>query len=1320
MSQDNHTSPTPYIPFITAVKSLVFHTICQFDTFIPLGPVLVNQTNGNVLHIEPSLLPFGDLIFKIYHQSSNLFKLSHTFNSISTSTKQNPHQIPAKVLLAPIGVHASLVSFIKPPKSVKAFSNLLMCSYGVKIDDSKLLLMEWASFNLSPSPANSMIISWPIDFCFYQPASKPRNDNDLFWFRSNDIISQVEAHMNDLQNILFVEDDYVNTNTDEKFSDANDINSDAQESNDTTGKSARNSFSTEYTSGLPIVFPETAFHLLHSHNHMAQQPPMRPSGSAPSMIYPTPPDPTLKLRSDTAEHDQLANDSTPGKSANNWGDIGEDLFGDEQEITEDDFNFFDDRKPEDTFDQKSEVRIPSGPDPELPENKPLISQDNGYDQHNNTGPSNQYPSSSSSLWSATFSNPAKHQQLNAAFSNGVNLTSLVEVGQESNVFSPLKFHSALSRQLDSKYSRGGRYFVEPDNLDMEEGDDKDSEESEAEESPSQDKAQSNKLDPSKGYDENRLVKSEQHETPGDAVSSLKRKFDDTDSRAEDDDIVSKNMATGWFNLLSQSCITGRITPSIFLHDPEIKTSDSLIFDLTIEELIHQIIWDDGYFSTLAPRPLAPQYHEDKPLLENLRTLFPNIEQLSLLQVLRLSEKSVSLPLSKSNSNNTASPQINSPDPLHRAETISQSNSARDTALGNDLQAANILQQQQQQQSTPFFPEHLEQTSSSGFELFNLGDAPKLINTPSSSSSFDGVAKIMVPFASPVAPEMASTSSNNGNGTPEPGNSVKPQHPNVEFSFHIDAPHYTMIRMNQMLKAKSPILRFWKVFGLEPNYGKKSLAVLMMCPGGKNSYKESSYFLQVLKSTYEGSGLGEMTFLKSKAALDGILPISYQGPNLDHALEAMKQAVTSLGRELKGDPQKPKTFTLLIVNPFSTVSSLVAFSQAFAQLKKDYFIDDDTESSLNIVLKIIPVSVFASTNTLNMPSQYRMVRLALDLYERCPIAGETPTEALVPVSKSFKTQRRCPAFTLSRMPPSRISFQYSTKPSPSILEEDCFLHIAYSVSENRKWLVTSWSDQFGEISKVEAFCLMKAEGQIRVLEEVTSEIWQKTLLLVSHIPVHWKISIAKLGPIEEDEVNVWKSFASSSSKVVSSLYILSVNTKPSLVIRSKMSMFPHLNTASPGDDNNKTKPTATNDSLDMFSFNNSLSPSTNSASAQREADRNEGDDTSIIDTKNDIYGVLFKYDSFAVTSFLTALKTRTQVVTGYLLKPDEASTDQDIFEATLVHCTAAPYESMKSILIQYRHLASLGASTGVENRAGSTAPWHICAIDKAQRVLSQIV
>lgn len=1256
MLQDNHASPAPYVPFITAVKSLIFHSLCQFDILIPLGPVLVNMTNGNLLNIEPSLSPFGDLILKIYHQQSNLFKLSHAIESCNASSK--PLQIPSKIILSPIGIPASFISFIPPPKSVKGFVNLLMCSYGIKIEDTRLASMDWATFNISPQMANPIIISWPMDFCFCQPPFKHKTDNDLFWFRSNDIISQVETHMNDLQAIASLDEDYRNDNDKSNDNDSND------------NKRLTNGLglvSKDFTDSLSINLSENASHIFNS--HLISQQPLRMNGMGPSIIYPTPPDPALRSRPDINEQDHAINDFTPGKSSKNWDDI-EELFGDAQEITEDDFNFFDDTK-EKVLNPIQEEQV-NEPVPHSSEKEDIKSQ------------SSASTNSSSFLWPMPF---ASSQTIEVKPSQGFEfenvsiLSNLFTEEKRNNIFSPLKFHSSISNNLDSKYSRGGRYFVEPGTLEEEEEEDSDIEESDDDTC----KPPENNLKPGGRPFEVKVALKTQPESP-----DLKRKLEEANLSETEDDIVSKKLATGWFNLLSQSRIVGKLSPLFFLPGVDIKASDSQIFDSTIEVLIHQVIWDDGIFSNIISSALVPRFINDVTLMDNLKALFPQLEQLHLSQVLSLADGKESNAIGSLPASGT-----NSPVSLNRQDSLSNHGNER------------LNSQSRPQSRSLLFPDSVE-PSTNNYDVFT--DSPKM-NTQISGILPNSFSQTEQPVNPPAL--------------------ARPR-PELKLLFSIDTPHYTMVRMNQTLKAKSPILRFWKVFGLEPKNGKKTLSVIMLSPGGKNSCKESAYFLQSLKGSYESSGLGTLTLLKSKSMFEGTIPVSYQGQNLDHALETMRQTIISLSRELKSEGSKPQNLVVIIADPFSSVLSLMAFSQAFVQFKREYLANEGNGGD-NVILKIIPVEIFASCDSLNVPSQYKMVRFALDLYERCPVVGENALETHRLVSEGLRTQRRSPAFTLSRLPPNKINFNFSAKPSPLILDEDSFLHIAYSVSENRKWLVSSWSDQYGEISKVEAFCLMKAEGQMRLPEEVCPEIWQKTLGLISHLPVRWKITIAKLGRIDEDEVEMWKGFASSSGKKISSLYILSVNTKPSFMIRDGMfrdddddddgSMFRMMHGGS--------RNGSGNGSGNGIGNGNGIG-----GIGGGSGEKDIGDDAVIIDCKNEIYGVLVKHETGSIGSFLTTFQAPTQLITGYLVKAEDGGRELGggnkeendggmggevgVFEATLVHCCTSPGETMRAILVQYRHLASLGATTGVETRVGSISPWHVYAVDKALRVLLHIV
>ena len=50
----------------------------------------------------------------------------------------------------------------------------------------------------------------------------------------------------------------------------------------------------------------------------------------------------------------------------------------------------------------------------------------------------------------------------------------------------------------------------------------------------------------------------------------------------------------------------------------------------------------------------------------------------------------------------------------------------------------------------------------------------------------------------------------------------------DYVFPLLPPHFSFIRMEKVLKARSPILRFWKIFGLHPRYGQKDILPIYSC------------------------------------------------------------------------------------------------------------------------------------------------------------------------------------------------------------------------------------------------------------------------------------------------------------------------------------------------------------------------------------------------------------------------------------------------------------------------------------------------------------
>lgn len=1027
--------PTPYVPFITSVKALLFNSLCSQYLFVPLGPVVINLSTGNVLHVEPALLPLGDLVFRIYYQRSTLLRFS-------------PKVIPSSPLyISPIGVPAEFVSFASSPPNASSFLHILETTFGVKFQPSSSFLKVWGEFRLlTKNPIN---VIWPTDLCFYYNVMAEKDIIDyLLWFKSSDVISRVESQMNDLQSLLMAES---------------------------------------------VLYSNPPFSQSNTHHQSqtSQRQIPAPNSKQNSSIYPTPPDPIKLNRLDN--NDQESNWATPGVVSDTWGD--DDLFGDgdEQEVTEADFNFFDDHKQV---------------------NDDFFMLDHQSD-HNDDLSLNIQPQSSSQ-----FSPPDKKQKVSAFEFQKIQVErpdfkhyhkprtidpfSFDHIVKSEQLhidnFSPLQFDSSISDQLDSKYAQGGRYYVKPEivneyDLSSESDDDQsvshDTPYSTTDYTPHEDKPKTmvNTTNPS-------LENPTQHPEVSPIVD-------------DESHIIAKQHVSSWLSSFSLSSIIDSFAVPSLSSSPSMSPNlsitplskldllwngfqDSSLFDSTIDQIVQQTVWDDGLFSSVIPETQQFLY-PDNSFANCLQALTPQIKGLTLNQVLHLAQDSEC---------DDASPESPS-EKKYAAEPLQGSKSASDVVNHSNTD-------------------------------FSSSEMAKSISTDSYEASDDMI-------------------------------------------FWLPPPRYTLFRMSQLLQAQPTLLRLWKVFGLAPRSGVKDITVVSVVPNSSNVVKSCQHFVEILKNTYEGCNLGTFDFLNfnsnhtfsSVDSGNAVIPVSYIGNSIDHALECMKSAIISLARDLKSIniELRSKNLVIIILNPVPEASAIASLAKAFAVLKKTYLDEDSqlrTENSngYSVTLKILPIDLVVSPDTLNMPSQYRMVSLALNIYDSCLSDGkpgiglnskgsDSDSTELMSNSKSgysdegspstfnpHNSYRRSPAFELSKMPPPHINYEFSRNPSSSMLFENIHMHVAYSISLDKRWVVVSWGDELGKITKVEAIHMLKPMNngdskskkqkqsklnphlsqnlaislnnlQLKSWEEVSSYIWNTTLDLISQVPVHWQITIAKV-------------------------------------------------------------------------------------------------------------------------------------------------------------------------------------------------------------------
>ncbi|KAK2831991.1 hypothetical protein FQN49_006964 [Arthroderma sp. PD_2] len=239
----------------------------------------------------------------------------------------------------------------------------------------------------------------------------------------------------------------------------------------------------------------------------------------------------------------------------------------------------------------------------------------------------------------------------------------------------------------------------------------------------------------------------------------------------------------------------------------------------------------------------------------------------------------------------------------------------------------------------------------------------------------------------------------------------------------------------------------------------------------------------------------------------------------------------------------KSIVVYIVNPFKISAATVDICAAFLRLFHKYVEEADkrTPRHLNeLVLQIIPSDFIAVGGSLVIPTQTEYLRLALEVYSRCP-----PHE---PVSDMFGC---APAFTLASPIPKVIPFKLTTDEG-SPMDAGQPYHVAYSISSDQRWVTAAWTDNLGQRQLTLSYSLREATSRTcRSMSEVRQDIWQTTTDMTGLSRGRWRVVIARDEPMDEEEVAAWGSLATQHNQHNSGqveLILLTINARPSLRLK----------------------------------------------------------------------------------------------------------------------------------------------------------------------------
>ncbi|KFY86805.1 hypothetical protein V500_07374 [Pseudogymnoascus sp. VKM F-4518 (FW-2643)] len=521
-------------------------------------------------------------------------------------------------------------------------------------------------------------------------------------------------------------------------------------------------------------------------------------------------------------------------------------------------------------------------------------------------------------------------------------------------------------------------------------------------------------------------------------------------------------------------------------------------------------------------------------------------------------------------------------------------------------------------------------------------------------------------------------------------------------FPLPSPHLELRRSDSRLSVLPSALPFWDVLGLAPRGNGKHVTSLCVFPKAVGMAESADLFLENIRSAYETKRLGSHDRLNT----EGLLPIELGGQATrfasDQGLSVIREALFQVANLLAASTADSTNFVVYFVYDPESPDILVPICSAFHSMFEVYKTAMAGKTVSNeLVLQLVPLSFVSARTHLVVLPPTDYARLAMEVYDRC---------------FDFQSGVASPSVAIERPLPRTIDFKLTANPSASLLQENSCLQIAYAQSIDDRWITAAWSDNTGSEQMTASYCLGRQDAPLtRQFSDIAHEIWETTLDIIASKKVHWRIIIAKCGVMEAQDVRFWKGLSETERNAQISLTLLSVDTQPALQLLPPGLSIPASTLAAQS--TFYTTPVSTPQPSSILSPDQSGSTPT-ATPTDGGAELKIEPDATLIDLTNQSYGAVLAH---RVNNSNSPLEVRPTAISGYLIKRTGASSSDipAVMEVNIVWTDINPRlaeNPLKEILAWYSGLATLARARGIVDPVKDTRPWHIAAAEKAVRLL----
>lgn len=527
------------------------------------------------------------------------------------------------------------------------------------------------------------------------------------------------------------------------------------------------------------------------------------------------------------------------------------------------------------------------------------------------------------------------------------------------------------------------------------------------------------------------------------------------------------------------------------------------------------------------------------------------------------------------------------------------------------------------------------------------------------------------------------------------------------------PEITMKRLNKPMTARPAILPFWDTLGLQPHPRPKDVTAFCLHPYGPGMADSCLDFLARVSDAYVSCNLGQhstghLTGVTSNGLLEADAGDQgmYLGP------------VRRLGEALAKPTQSGGTLVIYLIASSDRDMAYVYCSVASYAVRRHVEQGWAKRSEqLNLVFQIIPPSFVASPHEVVVPSQNEYNVLALGVYSRIPpfeigtSLGICEYPLVLPEGKEG------------------VNFDLEVSVISPLSRHGARLHLCYAFSDDRRWLVATWTDQKGYLAFALPYQIKSSVlSPARPIDDIIKDMWAVSQELMSKQRNKWRLLVSRIGTVEALEASSWTALNNAqvgSSSTRCSLFLLSIELKPTFRI------FPQAEPARGGQFAYGTPASTPQGGVTSPEQVVAATPTPGSAlnaptPPEHGFDPNADIDLSLTDPREESWTVILPY---GVNQSRDSCEARPAAASGYLVKR-LGTREEDGITMLGVHMVwptsnpAAPQgqreDEIEDCLSDFRGLITLAAARGCIDRGTSCVPWHIHTAVSGATALGRLI